>query len=122
MSEFSFSGFGFGLRRRRAGAAGVIDSLLAQYRALGASTAYYDWSKTDDQWQEITGLTPADDPTEPIALKLDRSTWGGKTFAQVLAGQPYVLEERVNYADTAALQAVWTSPASPSQSHPPSPT
>ena len=47
----------------------------------------YDFSRADTLFQEATGTTPTG-VDQNVGLALDISKWGGKTLAQVLAGQP----------------------------------
>ena len=50
----------------------------------------FDFRPTDITWQEATGQTLADDAGEGIALALGVGQFGGKTLAEVLAGQPFI--------------------------------
>lgn len=74
---------------------GGVDPVLSIF-ADGTDGFYLDYSKTDRLFQDLTG-TPADGAGENIYLGLDSHSWGGKTFAQVLAAQP----ERVTNGDFA---------------------
>ena len=63
----------------------------------------YDFSLADTLFQEATGITPAG-VDQNVGLALDVSKWGGKTLAQVLAGQP----ELVTNGDFSAGTTGWT--------------
>jgi len=58
--------------------------------ANGENGFLYDFSRADALFQEATGITPAG-VDQNAGLALDVSKWGGKTLAQVLAGQPELI-------------------------------
>ena len=60
----------------------------------------YDFSRADTLFQEATGITPAA-VDQNVGLALDISKWGGKTLAQVLAGQPELVTNGTFDSDTA---------------------
>jgi hypothetical protein len=49
---------------------------------------WLDGADNDGLWQDAAGTTPVTALGQPIGLALDKSRWGGKSFAQVMAGQP----------------------------------
>src|SRR5437868_2108364 len=65
----------------------------------------FNFSKTDRLFQDVAGTIPVAVDADPIALALDGHSWGGKTLAQVRDANPH---EYFEYANTAALQAVWS--------------
>lgn len=79
-------GFGFGWSPT-IGLGGAGDPIQAVF-ADGTDGFYFDFSKTDRLFQEVTGITPADGAGENIGLALDCHSWGGRTYAQELAQQP----------------------------------
>jgi len=60
----------------------------------------YDFSRADALFQEAMGITPAG-VDQNVGLALDVSKWGGKTLAQVLAGQPELVTNGTFDSDTA---------------------
>jgi len=62
----------------------------------------YDFSRADTLFQEATGITPAG-LDQNVGLALDISKWGGKTLAQVLAGQA-----ELRAAGAGTLSGGWT--------------
>lgn len=80
------------------------DPILAAF-ADGTDGFYFDFSKTDRLFQNLTG-TPADDAGENIYLGLESSKWQGRTYAQQLAAQT----ERVTNGGFASDLSGWTLP------------
>lgn len=62
--------------------------------------SYWDFTKTDDQFVEATGPTPANTIGQSIGLKLDRGLWGGKTLAQVIAAATELVTNGTSLVDT----------------------
>lgn len=61
---------------------------LALFAKYGQPGFLFNFARTDRTFQEATGQTLADDAGEAVALALDEAQWGGKTLAQLVAGQP----------------------------------
>ncbi|WP_340645330.1 hypothetical protein [Phenylobacterium sp.] len=70
---------------------------------------WYDFAKTDRQFQENVGPTPADDPNEVIGLALDQRSWNGQTLAQVLSAQTDLIANTWTDASTAPATFVFSS-------------
>lgn len=75
----------FGLSKAIASPEGVGDIITSIF-ADGTDGFYFDFSKTDRLFQNLT-LTPADDAGENIYLGLESHSWAGRTYAQELAVQ-----------------------------------
>lgn len=75
--------FGLSLSMQGTGGKGWRDYDLF---ANGENGFLLDFSRADALFQEATGITPAG-VDQNVGLALDVSKWGGKTLAQVLAGQ-----------------------------------
>lgn len=58
--------------------------------ALANPGGWWDFSSNDGLFQDAAGTTPVTALGQPVGLALDKSRWGGKTFAQVMAGQPEI--------------------------------
>src|SRR5690606_7271653 len=65
---------------------GGID--LNAFMAAQSDGLWFDFTQTDRLFQENVGPTPANDPGEVIGLAMSQRVWGGKTLAELLAGQP----------------------------------
>ena len=74
----------------------------------GSNGFLYDFSRADTLFQEATGQTPAG-IDQNVGLALDISKWGGKTLAQVLAGQPELAPLPLNFGDSNWLKSANTS-------------
>ena len=74
----------------------------------------YDFSRADTLFQEATGITPAA-VDQNVGLALDISKWGGKTLAQVLAGQPELVVngnfdvDISGWTNVGGSTAIWSS-------------
>lgn len=74
----------------------------------------YDFSRADALFQEATGITPAG-VDQNVGLALDVSKWGGKTLAQVLAGQPELVVngnfdvDISGWTNIGSSTAIWSS-------------
>lgn len=88
--SFSDLGIGMGLTFGQGG----VDPILAAF-ADGTDGFYFDFSKTDRLFQNLTG-TPADDPGENIYLGLESHSWVGLTYAQEMAAQPELISNPGN--------------------------
>jgi len=74
---------------------GVFDPATAVAK-YGQPAFIFDFSKTDRTFQtsgagQVTATTPADDAGEAIALALEESQWGGKTFAAIMHDQAEIV-------------------------------
>lgn len=56
--------------------------------ALSQPGIWLDGSDNSVMWQDAAGTTPVTALGQPVGLILDKRLWGGKTYAQVMAGQP----------------------------------
>lgn len=65
-----------------------LSFFLSEFMAAQSDGFWLDFTKTDRQFQEVNGPTPADDPNEVIGLSLSQRTWNGQTLAQVVAAAP----------------------------------
>lgn len=85
-------GYGYGYHQRAHGRK-KSDGLfsLDPYLSTLASSFRFNLRKTDRYFQDITGLTLADDAGEPIAFALDQAAWNGQTFAELVVAQPELL-------------------------------
>lgn len=52
---------------------------------------WYDPSQFDTMFQDSAGTTPVTAAGDPAGLILDKRLWGGRTLAQVVAGQPELI-------------------------------
>jgi len=74
----------------------------------------YDFSRADALFQEATGITPAG-VDQNVGLALDVSKWGGKTLAQVLAGQAELITngnfdvDISGWTNVGGSTAIWSS-------------
>lgn len=64
-----------------------LDDILG----AGGDYAYYDFTKTDRQWQESNGLTPSSSNGNLIGLKSGSERQGNRSFADVMAAQPELI-------------------------------
>lgn len=65
-----------------------LAAVLLNLFAAGEPGWVYDPSQLDTMFQDSAGTTPVTGPGDPVGLNLDKRLWGGKTLAQVIAGQP----------------------------------
>lgn len=73
-----------------------VQRFASTSRILGAGGldyAFYDYSTTalDRMWREATGQTPAA-LSSPVGLAVGREKQGRKSFAEVMAGQPELIQ------------------------------
>jgi hypothetical protein len=80
-------GLGLGLSQRGRGGRYSPSILFAN----GEQGGEYDPSDLTTLFQDAAGTTPVTKNNDTVGLGLDKSKWGGKTLAQVLAGQPNML-------------------------------
>lgn len=67
---------------------------------------WYDPSDLTTMFKNTAGTQPVTADGDSVALMLDKGQWGGKTFAEVMAAQPPVLDDDFSsYADTDAMVA-----------------
>jgi hypothetical protein len=83
---------------------GGIPFTISSIFADGTDGFYFDFSQTDQLFQESIGPTPADGAGENIGLALESSKWDGRTLAQELSGQA----ELVANGDFSAGTTGWT--------------
>lgn len=99
-------------RRRRPPLVGGSSFSPASLFVNGEDGFLYDFSKTDRLFQDVAGTIPVAVDADPIALALDGHSWGGKTLAQLLAGQP----ELVTNGGLTVNANGWTAVNSPTLS------
>lgn len=91
------------------GAPGIFSAaawLPSRLFALAQPGGWWDFSSNDGLWQDAAGTTPVTALGQPIGLALDKSRWGGKSFAQVMAAQPELVSNPGGpFADTTG----WTA-------------
>lgn len=78
-------------RRRLSMIGGTPPWLPSDLFALANPGGWWDFSSNDGLWQDAAGTTPVTALGQPIGLALEKSRWGGKTYAQVMAEQPELL-------------------------------
>jgi len=61
---------------------------LSSFMASQSDGLWYDFSKTDELFQQDIGPTPASAANDVIGLAISQRTWNGKTLAQVVSSQP----------------------------------
>jgi hypothetical protein len=67
-----------------------VSGLFTDFGLFGANDNgfLFNFSKTDRLFQDTAGTTAVAADADPIALALEGHAFGGKTLAQVIAGQP----------------------------------
>lgn len=81
-------------------------ALIAKYAP--APAMLHDFARTDLTFQDVNGIAAADDVTEAVALAVSMDSIGDKTLA---AARAQGVKDDFSYANTAALQAVWSAQA-----------
>jgi hypothetical protein len=100
-------GFGLGLGLSQRGRGGRYSPSILF--ANGEQGGWYDPSDLTTLFQDAAGTTPVTADGQPVGLALDKSKWGGKTLAQVIAGQP----ELISNGELTANTNGWTAVNSP---------